>query len=80
MKRRAGKIPLFELMEMRDERQFHRKCPYCGRGFHVFLVGDVFSSDVCVSCCMTLDRCGVWPAVPSRSCGLKVSQAVESKG
>lgn len=80
MRRSAGKIPVFEFVEMRDDRRFNRRCPYCGRGYRVFLVGDVFSSDLCVSCCMTLDRRGVQPAAPSRSCGRRVSQAVESKG
>lgn len=80
MKRRAGKIPLFAWAEMRDERRFYRRCPYCGRGYHVFLLDDVFSNDACASCCMALDRRGLEPAVPVKSCGRRVSQSAESRG
>lgn len=62
-RRRAGKTYYDSLWQLRDDRQTRKCCPYCGRCFNVFLINDIFSSDVCVSCCMILNRAGVAPAL-----------------
>jgi hypothetical protein len=66
-KRRTGKTYYDSLWPLRDERQTRKQCPYCGRFFHLFLINDVFSPHVCVSCCVILDRAGAEPALPGPS-------------
>lgn len=77
--RRATKTYYDSLWPLRDERQTRKTCPYCGRCFHVFLINDIFSPDVCVSCCMILDRAGVKPALRGPSIAM-ASQSQASIG
>jgi ribosomal protein L37AE/L43A len=78
-KRRAGKTYYDSLLAMKDERQVRKTCPYCGRVFHLFLVNDIWSPHLCVSCCMILDRAGVSPSLPGPSVPM-ASQSQESIG
>lgn len=77
---RATKTYFNSPWTLQDERQARRRCPYCDRNFLVFMVNDVESSDVCVSCCMTLSRRNVAPALPAKPKTGIVSQARESQG